>query len=121
MNLKTLAYFVNSVLLIVHEIDSAYWEEWNLFRLPGGSEMFLLLHFPLVGLIMYGLLEVIEESLIGNLIYYIVALGGLFAFGIHTYFLRKGDEKFTKQISKAILYAILVASLAQILIDLIMV
>ena len=39
MNLKTLAYFVNSVLLIVHEIDSAYWEEWNLFRLPGGGEM----------------------------------------------------------------------------------
>jgi hypothetical protein len=25
-------YLVNSVLLINHEIDSAYWKEWDLFR-----------------------------------------------------------------------------------------
>ena len=26
-------YLVNAVLLITHEIDSAYWKEWELFKL----------------------------------------------------------------------------------------
>jgi len=29
-------YLANAVLLINHEIDSAYWKEWELFKLPGG-------------------------------------------------------------------------------------
>jgi len=29
-------YLSNSILLINHEIDSAYWKEWELFKLPGG-------------------------------------------------------------------------------------
>ena len=32
-------YLANAVLLIVHEIGSAYWKEWDLFRLPGGIPM----------------------------------------------------------------------------------
>ena len=40
-------YLANALTLIVHEIDSAYWKEWDLFRLPGGEAGFLLLHFPL--------------------------------------------------------------------------
>ena len=41
-------YLTNAVLLINHEIDSAYWKEWELFRLPGGIAGFLLLHSPLL-------------------------------------------------------------------------
>ncbi|MHA1463081.1 MAG: DUF6713 family protein, partial [Candidatus Heimdallarchaeota archaeon] len=26
-------YMVNAVLLILHEIDSAYWKEWELFKM----------------------------------------------------------------------------------------
>jgi hypothetical protein len=33
-------YLINSVLLITHEIESAYWKEWELFRLPGGFPSF---------------------------------------------------------------------------------
>jgi len=28
-------YMVNAVLLILHEIDSAYWKEWELFKMRG--------------------------------------------------------------------------------------
>jgi hypothetical protein len=55
-------YLVNSVLLINHEIDSAYWKEWRLFKLPGGSTGFLLLHFPLLFLILLGLVLVYRHS-----------------------------------------------------------
>jgi hypothetical protein len=41
-------YLLNTVVLIIHEIDSAYWKEWELFRLPGGVTGFLNLHFPIL-------------------------------------------------------------------------
>ena len=40
-------YLANAVLLISHEIDSAYWKEWDLFKLPGGITGFLIIHFHL--------------------------------------------------------------------------
>lgn len=48
-------YLSNSVFLINHEIDSAYWKEWELFNLPGGITGFLLIHFPLLICVLYGL------------------------------------------------------------------
>lgn len=112
----TLLYLVNSVLLIVHEVDSAYWREWELFKLPGGLDGFLLIHIPLVGLILHGLLELAAGTGIGTILYFVVDFGGFFAFGVHTYFLRKGDERFTGKVSQALLYAILFVSIAQLLI-----
>ena len=113
-SILTLIYLINATLLIVHEIDSAYWEEWKLFRLPGGLQGFLLIHIPLIALILYGLLEVNIRSLQGNVISMIVGLGGIFAFSIHTYFIRKGNNKFNTITSKTLLYLILICSIIQI-------
>jgi len=107
-------YILNSTLLIVHEIDSAYWKEWELFRLPGEIAGFLAIHLPLVGLIMYGLIEVFLRSSIGYYINGVVALGGVFAFSIHTYFIRQGNPQFKTTVSQALLYAILVTSTVQL-------
>ena len=63
---------------------------------------------------MYGLLEVTAGSSVGSIIYWVVNLGGFFAFGIHTYFLRKGDQRFTSNTSRVLLYAILLVSLVQL-------
>lgn len=114
MDTLTALYLINSILLIVHEIDSAYQEEWKLFRIPGGVSVFLLLHIPLVGLIMYGLIEVYAGTGLGSIISTVVSLGGLFAFSIHTYFIRKGNPEFQSKISQALLYSILVVSIAQL-------
>lgn len=51
-------YFINAILLILHEIDSAYWREWELFSLPGGTNGFLPLHVPLLFFVLYGFLLV---------------------------------------------------------------
>jgi hypothetical protein len=40
-------YMINAILLISHEIDSAYWKEWELFKLPGGIGVFWLHFVPL--------------------------------------------------------------------------
>ncbi len=114
----TLVYMVNATLLIVHEIDSAYWEEWNLFGIPGGLQVFLLLHIPLVLLILYGLTELIAGSFIGLAVSLIVSLGGLFAFTVHTYFIRKGNPEFKTPVSRLLLYSTLLVSLLQLVLTL---
>jgi len=107
-------YLSNSVLLINHEIDSAYWKEWELFKLPGGITGFLLVHFPLLLFILYGLVLVSRSSLSGLIFSLILSLSGIFAFSIHTYFLKKGRNEFDKPISKFILMATLIVSIVQL-------
>ena len=56
-------FLINAVLLINHEIESAYWREWEMFRLPGGISGFLMLHFPLLFVILYGVALVYRQTL----------------------------------------------------------
>ncbi len=67
-------YLINAILLINHEIDSAYWKEWELFKLPGGIGGFLLLHFPLLFLILYGLVCLERQAFSGKIIFFIFPL-----------------------------------------------
>lgn len=106
-------YLLNAILLINHEIDSAYWNEWELFRLPGGISGFLLLHFPILFLVLYGLVLVYQGSTYGLWISLLLALSGIFAFTIHTYFILKGRSEFKVPLSIFILACTLVASILQ--------
>lgn len=106
-------YLINSVLLINHEIDSAYWKEWNLFNLPGDITGFLIVHFPLLFLVLYGLVLVFQRTFAGLIFSLVLSFGGLFAFAIHTYFSRRGRDEFKTPISLFILMATLIVSLAQ--------
>jgi hypothetical protein len=108
-------YFCNAILLIIHEIDSAYWKEWELFHLPGGVEGFLILHVPLLSAILYGLTEVRTLSSAGLVLSFILSLGGIFAFAIHTWFIRKGHSEFKTPMSLGILFATLVISVVQLI------
>jgi len=106
-------YLVNAVLLIDHEIDSAYWKEWDLFGLKGGVGGFLLLHIPLLGTILYGLVLVAQRTIAGLILSLLLCFGGLFAFSIHTYFLRRGHAEFKAPVSQLLLVGTLVVSLVQ--------
>ena len=109
-------YLSNSVLLINHEIDSAYWKEWELFKLPGGITGFLLIHFPLLLFVLYGLVLVSRPSLGGLIFSLILCFGGIFAFAIHAYFLKKGRNEFNRPISRFILVAIFIVSIVQLVV-----
>ena len=108
-------YLLNSILLINHEIDSAYWKEWNLFHLPGGIGAFLLLHFPLLFVVLFGLVEIKQVQTTGLIISFLLGAGGIFAFTIHRYFIRKGHQEFRTAISQFILYSTLIVSTIQLI------
>lgn len=107
-------YIINAALLINHEIDSAYWKEWELFKLPGGIGGFLIIHFPLIFLVLIGLVEVYKNTVPGFIFSLMLSVGGIAAFVIHTVFLIKGREEFKKPISIAILVAVLLVSVFQL-------
>jgi hypothetical protein len=106
-------YLLNITLLIIHEIDSAYWQEWNLFHLPGGEAGFLLLHMPLLVPVLYGLALIERGTLIGLILSVFVSAIGLLAFSIHTFFLHRGHPEFNASVSLGILWATLFVSLLQ--------
>ena len=106
-------YLLNAILLINHEIDSAYWKEWELFKLPGGITLFLILHFPILFMILYGLVLIFNRSFGGLIFSLILSAGGIFAFSIHTYFLKKGRDEFRLPMSLFLLTATLIVSIVQ--------
>ena len=106
-------YLVNATLLINHEIESAYWKEWELFRLPGGITLFIVLHLPLVFIVLWGLALLLQGSWWGLVISLVLSGSGVFAFCIHRYFVQKGHQQFTLAISQILLWWILAVSLAQ--------
>jgi hypothetical protein len=99
--------------LILHEIDSAYWKEWELLHLPGGVTGFLLVHIPVLPFILYGLVLVSHQAFAGLILSLVLGLAGVFAFSIHITFIRQGRDEFKAPISLAILGTTLAVSLLQ--------
>lgn len=109
-------YLLNATLLTVHEIDSAYWHEWSLFGIPGGIQVFLLLHLPLLALVLDGFRRVVLWRRGAKAYSLALAGAGLFAFGIHGLFLGLGEPEFRQPVSIALLSAILIVSVVQVVV-----
>lgn len=108
-------YLTNLVLLICHEIDSAYWKEWTLFGIKGKEAIqgFVLAHIPIFFIMILGLFWIKELQTAGIVLSGILAFSGLFAFIFHFYHIRKGKPEFGNITSKVLLIAIFIISLTQ--------
>jgi hypothetical protein len=108
---------INAVLLITHEIDSAYWQEWELFGLREkfGKNLFVIVHIPLIFVVLVGLNLVWIPHTAGLIISISMAVCGLFAFFFHIYHLSKKRKEFDHWLSRLILGLILFFSLNQLL------
>jgi hypothetical protein len=106
-------YLANATLLFVHEIDSAYWHEWSLFGIPGGAQLFLLLHVPLLALVLDGFRRVVLWRRGARAYSLALAAAGISAFAIHGVFLVSGHPEFRQPVSLGILGALLVVSVVQ--------
>lgn len=107
-------YLINATLIITHEIDSAYWKEWELFKLPGKINFFLILHIFLVFIILLGIVLLLNNLLWGLILSLILSLAGIFAFSIHRWFISKGHSEFKTTVSQSILVTTLIISLIQL-------
>ena len=106
-------YILNFALLFTHEIDSAFWKEWELFHLPGGIQGFLIANFILLLIALYGFRKLLEEKNSGHIFSLLLAGGGIFAFIIHSYFILTGHGEFTLPVSLGLLFSTLIVSVVQ--------
>lgn len=106
-------YLLNATVLIVHEIDSAYWHEWRLLHLPGDIQLFLLLHLPLIPLVLLGYRAQVRQSRHARTASLLLAATGLGAVLLHGVFIAAGDRAFTLPLSLGLLAATLILSLLQ--------
>ncbi|KPK35116.1 MAG: hypothetical protein AMJ66_02175 [Betaproteobacteria bacterium SG8_40] len=106
-------YLLNAAFLITHEIDAAYWQEWDLFGLPGGIQLFLALNLLIVLVVLYGQQALVRGRPAGTVMSWVLVAGGLSAAGIHSYFIFSGDLAFRLPMSVFLLAAAFAVSLLQ--------
>jgi hypothetical protein len=76
-------YILNFALLFSHEIDSAFWREWDLFGIPGGIQGFLVVNFLLLLVALFGFKQLLQGARSGYMFSLLLAASGVFAFSIH--------------------------------------
>lgn len=116
MNIEALhrrLFLANATVLITHQIDAAYWHEWQLFGLPGGIQLFLLLNLPIVLLVVLGAMSLGSRARAGMVISWLLVASGLFAVVFHGLHILQGDPAFLLPVSLGLLGATFVLSLAQ--------
>jgi hypothetical protein len=106
-------YLVNATILITHQVDAAYWHEWDLFAMPGGIQLNLLLNIPLIMLVLLGQRWLTQGRTAGLVSSWLLVAGGIIAVSIHSYFLLQGDDAFRLPVSLGLLAATFLLSLAQ--------
>jgi hypothetical protein len=108
-------YLANATVLLAHQVDAAYWREWELFALPGGIQLFVLLNLPIIFAVLAGQRALARRHPSGAAFSWALAGAGLFAAAFHSFHLLRGDEAFTLPVSLALLAATLLLSSAQAL------
>lgn len=106
-------FLLNSTVLLTHQIDAAYWHEWNLFHLPGGNQLNLILNLPIIALVLLAFLQVATHSPHQRLCHQFLAGLGLLTVAIHSSFFLAGHPEFQQPMSLLLLAATLILSLTQ--------
>lgn len=107
-------YLMTATALFTHEVDSGYRQEWQMFGIPGGAAVFLLLHVPLFAYFTWGYGEVVRGGKDGVWASILLGSGGVLAAVLHTGFLVQGDRGFGAPISIGLLAACGLLGAAQI-------
>ena len=104
MKALLIIYIINACFLLLHEMESAYFKEWEIIKLPGRIAGFLLLHIPIIIVLFWGAIELYKQTWLGMWIALIGGIGGLLPFAVHEVIVKKKDY-FNLTISRIIIYS----------------
>jgi len=109
-------YIINLALLATHQVDAAFWQEWELFGLAGGAPTFLLLNFVVMTIFLHGFRQLLARIPSGHRYAGVMASIGILVFVIHVFHMAHGGFAFTPPSSVALLVMIVMVSVAQLVV-----
>ncbi len=109
---------LNLALLITHQVDAAYWHEWEMFSIPGGIQFFNIFNLVLFVLLGACFVAVVERRASGFLGSIVIATTSALVLPIHAGFALAGFTQFHLPVSIVVIMATFVASVVQVLITL---
>lgn len=99
----THSYFWTMLFLILHQIDAAYWHEWEMFHVPGGIQGFLVFNLAAIALVLAGYRHVLLATSRARCYAGVCAALGIGTGLIHAGFALAGLEQFHLPLSVAII------------------
>jgi hypothetical protein len=96
-------YVIYATLLFLHEMESAYVKEWEIFKLPGTINGFVVLHIPILLVLFWGAIQIEQKTTTGAIIGVIAGIGGLLPFVVHKLLVKKKGY-FESTTSNVIIY-----------------
>lgn len=105
------SYFATLLALVLHQIDAAYWREWEMFHLPGGVQGYLTFNLLAIALVLVGYRHVLLGTAHARRYARICAALGIATFAIHAGFAAFGERSFHLPLSIAIILACLLGGL----------
>lgn len=100
-------------LLITHQIDAAFWREWEIFYLPGGIQFYLAFNSLIIPVILFDYKQVVQSNANAIISAKLCASLGVLSFAIHSGFALAGFEQFHLPLSMTIILLCLPASFWQ--------
>lgn len=97
------SYFWTMLLLILHQVDAAYWREWEMFHVPGGIQGFLVFNLAAIALVLVGYRHVLLGTPRAILYACVCAALGVGTCLIHAGFALAGLQQFHLPLSIAII------------------
>lgn len=98
------------LFLILHQIDAAYWKEWEMFHVPGGVQGFLVFNLAAIAVVLAGYRHVLLATPRAPLYACVCAALGVGTCLIHAGFALAGLEQFHLPLSMAIIALCLVCA-----------
>ncbi|HDS0948670.1 TPA: hypothetical protein QDZ34_000926 [Stenotrophomonas maltophilia] len=102
-------YLATLLALILHQIDAAFWHEWDMFRVPGGIQGFLIFNLAAVGALLHGYSQVVLAKPSARAYALFCGVVGAGTAAIHVAFAAAGRDEFRLPLSIAALAACLIA------------
>lgn len=95
--------------LILHQIDAAFWQEWDMFHVPGGIQGFLVFNLLAVGFLLHGYRQVLLVRPSARIYAAVCGGTGVATAAIHAGFAAIGRDEFHLPLSVLVLLVCLVA------------
>jgi hypothetical protein len=97
------SYFWTMLCLILHQIDAAYWKEWEMFHVPGGIQGFLIFNLAAITVVLAGYRHVLLGTERAPFYAGVCAALGVGTCLIHAGFALAGLEQFHLPLSVVII------------------